>query len=70
MEIVISAFKRISSESVRTPTPLTTCIKIATRVAACNHHLDIGDETIQKMGDIHKTTKVPEWQAILGEVAA
>ena len=70
VEIVISAFKRIFGEFVRTLTPLTTYIEIATKVAAYNHSLSIGDEAVQKMRDRYKTAKVPEWQAMLGEVAA
>ena len=70
VEIVISAFKRTFGEFVRTLTPLTTYIEIATKVAAYNHSLDIGDGAVQKMRDRYKTAKVPEWQAILGEVAA
>ena len=49
VEIVISAFERIFGEFVRTLTPLTTCIEIATKVAAYNHSLDICDEAVQKM---------------------
>ena len=49
VEIVISAFKRVFGESVRALTPHTTNIEIATKIAAYNENLDIGDEEIRRM---------------------
>ena len=46
VEIIISAFKRVFGESVRALTPRTAFIEVATRVAAYNRNLDIGDEAI------------------------
>ena len=51
VEIVISAFKRIFGESIRAPAPGTACIEIATKVAAYNQNLDIGDDAIRRMRD-------------------
>ena len=48
VEIIISAFKRVFGESVRALTPRTAFIEVATKVAACNRNLDIGDEAIRE----------------------
>ena len=49
VEIVISAFKRVFGESVRALKPHTAIIEIATKVAAYNHNLDIGDAAVRAM---------------------
>ena len=48
VEIIISAFKRVFGESVRALTPRTAFIEVATKVAAYNRNLDIGDEAIRE----------------------
>ena len=48
VEIIISAFKRVFGESVRALTPCTAFIEVATKVAAYNRNLDIGDEAIRE----------------------
>ncbi len=70
VEIVISAFKRIFGESVRALTPGTTYVEIATKVAAYNRNLDIGDEAVWRMRRGRKPPGVPRWQALLREAAA
>ena len=50
VEIVISAFKRVFGESVRARTPYTAYVEIATKIAAYNRNLDIGDMAIQALG--------------------
>ena len=49
VEIVISAFKRVFGESVRALKPHTAIIEIATKVAAYNRNLDIGDAAVRAM---------------------
>ena len=49
VEIVISAFKRMFGESARALKPDTAYIEIATKVAAYNHSLDVGDDAIRAM---------------------
>ena len=48
VEIIISAFKRVFGESVRALTPRTAFVEVATKVAAYNRNLDIGDEAIRE----------------------
>ena len=48
VEIIISAFKRVFGESVRALTPHTAFIEVATKVAAYDRNLDIGDEAIRE----------------------
>ena len=62
VEIVISAFKRMFGESVRALTPATTQVEIATKVAAYNHSLDIGDEAVQMIRRNYGPTELPEEQ--------
>ena len=61
-EIVISAFKRVFGESVRALTPHTTNIEIATKIAAYNENLDIGDEEIRRMRFKYRTERLPDGQ--------
>ncbi|MCE2509094.1 MAG: transposase [Nitrosopumilaceae archaeon] len=49
VEIVISAFKRVFGESVRALKPHTAIIEIATKIAAYNRNLDIGDAAVRAM---------------------
>ena len=49
VEIVISAFKRVLGESVRALTPYTAFIEIATKIAAYNYYLDVGDAAVKAM---------------------
>lgn len=51
VEIVISAFKRVFGESVRARTPYTAYVEIATKVAAYNRNLDIGDAAMRDARD-------------------
>lgn len=46
VEIVISAFKRVFGESVRALKPHTAYVEIATKIAAYNHTLDVGDRAV------------------------
>lgn len=70
VEIVISAFKRVFGESVRALTPGTAYIEIATKVAAYNHNLDIGDAAVRRMRDAYEAAKLPRGQRQLwGSVA-
>ena len=62
VEIVISAFKRVFGESVRALTPHTTNIEIATKIAAYNENLDIGDEEIRRMWFEYRTERLPDGQ--------
>ena len=50
VEIVISAFKRVFGESVRARTPYTAYVEIATKIAAYNRNLNIGDMAIRELG--------------------
>ena len=46
--MVISAFKRVFRESVRTIKPHTAYIEIATKIAACNHAQDVVDRAVRE----------------------
>ena len=46
-EIVISAFKHVFGESVRELQPHTAYVEVATKIAAYNYNLDVGDEAIR-----------------------
>ena len=70
VEIVISAFKRIFGESIRALTPYTAYVEIATKIAAYNHNLAIGDEAVQNMREGCKAAMMPKYQTPLQEVAA
>ena len=51
VEIVISAFKRVLGESVRALKPHTAFIEVATKIAAYNYYLDVGDAAIKSLDD-------------------
>ena len=61
VEIVISAFKRVFGESVRALKPHTAIIEIATKVAAYNLNLDVGDAAVRAVRG-HSDTKPPPTQ--------
>ena len=70
VEIVISAFKRVFGESIRALTPGTTNIEIATKIAAYNENLDIGDKEVRRMRFEYQTGRLPGGQTQLrGAVA-
>ena len=61
VEIVISAFKRVFGESVRALKPHTAVIEIATKIAAYNHNLDIGDAAVRAMRPSPDTGPPAAW---------
>ena len=69
VEIIISAFKRVFGESVRARNPHTAYIEIATKVAAYNCNLDIGDAAVRAMRE-QANTGPPPTEGIQLEVVA
>ena len=69
-EVAVSAFKGIFGGSIRAPAPGTAYTEIATKVAAYNQNLDIGDEAIRRMRDSYEAAMLPSGQRqIWGAVA-